>query len=51
MNTKERAYCKNHLTSYVGKDQWGNWYNKCITGHRLNEKCEIVIEEADKNGK
>lgn len=43
----EKAWCKKHPTSYIGKDQFGHWYDQCVHGHRFNEKCEIVIEKEE----
>jgi hypothetical protein len=45
----DRKVCKNHLLGIWGKDQFGNWYTQCGTGHRLNEKCEELIEKGDEN--
>lgn len=39
-----KAWCKNHPKSFIGKDQHGNWYKKCVQGNRTNEECEIVFE-------
>lgn len=41
------AFCKNHPTSFLGKDQFGNWYETCGTGKKHNERCEIVVEGGD----
>lgn len=48
---KETAFCRRHPTSYIGKDHFGNWYEKCWTGHKFNEACEIVIEGGRSRGK
>jgi len=45
----EKAWCKKHVTGYIGKDQFGNWYTKCYTGHKFNEPCEVTIEKGDEN--
>lgn len=44
---KEKAWCTKHLTSRPGKDQFGNWYKQCYTGHTLNEECEIKVEKIE----
>lgn len=47
---EEKAYCEKHLTSRPGKDQFGNWYSQCFTGHTLNEECKIVVvKEGEEN--
>ena len=44
MKEKSTAFCKKHPTGFVGKDQHGNYYKKCWTGHKWSEPCEIIIE-------
>ncbi len=45
---EEKAYCEKHLTSRPGKDQFGNWYDRCYTGKTLGEECKIVVVKNDK---
>lgn len=40
-----KKYCSTHPTGFLGKDQHGNYYKKCMMGNKLNESCEI--KEAD----
>lgn len=42
---KETRWCKTHAPKLVGKDQFGNFYDVCYTGHIRKEKCEIIIEQ------
>lgn len=44
---QEKAWCKNHPKSYLGRDQHGRWYKQCVLGRRLNEPCEIIIENTE----
>lgn len=41
----KRRWCKNHPTSFWGKDQHGNWYAKCYRGNKTGESCEIGENE------
>ncbi len=39
--TPEKRWCATHPLGFWGKDQWGNWYTQCFTGHSMNEECII----------
>ena len=34
MMIRQKAWCKKHPTGYLGKDQFGHWYEKCWTGKK-----------------
>lgn len=45
-----KAFCMKHPTSFVGKDQWNNYYERCWNGKKMadngiDEKCDIRVEE------
>ena len=42
--TLSERWCVRHLTSFWGKDQFGNYYDKCYKGFKKNEKCEASNE-------
>lgn len=51
LSDNETAFCSEHPTGYLGKDQFGHWYSTCMIGKRTGEKCSIVIEAKDKSYK
>lgn len=41
----EKRWCLTHPTGFWGKDQWGNWYERCSYGHKLNESCTLGVDD------
>lgn len=53
----QQAYCTTHGSNwnkkYVGKDQWGNFFDVCFQGYKERIRgdkptCKIEIEEVNK---
>ena len=38
------GYCTIHNAS-IGRDNFGNLYKKCFTGHKAKENCDVKIRK------
>lgn len=38
---QEKRWCYTHPTAFWGKNQYGNWYERCAIGHKVNEDCRV----------
>jgi hypothetical protein len=38
----DSMWCADHPTSFVGVDQWGNYYKTCVQGRKEEkDKCDL----------